>query len=291
MLRRGGRTTVSLLLLVPSRAARAAARARPGGIVSAPRLSPFLLIVLAHGAAEAQLPSGTFDESGSASCAMVETYEGYSETTPENLSVDNSLAGTLNCQAISSTSIYGYVRPLIDLRLHVSGTTAATASAQAFATYYARVNGPPGIVRFRVTAHISILGASASANGVYGLGRGQVDIPLGGSASICSWWEQESILCAGPEGGNSFDYDQLVDLTAGTTYSVGMQASASVQVLVTGGPTGLAEVQVVVDPTFEFDDPEDAATWTLEFSPNLFDGLFRDGFEHGYTTAWSTAEP
>ena len=68
-----------------------------------------------------------------------------------------------------------------------------------------------------------------------------------------------------------------------------MLASATVQTTdIGGGAPGLMEIQVVLDPVFEFTNPADAETYDIEYSPNQFFGVFSDGFEHGETSAWSS---
>ena len=240
-------------------------------------LAGLIGFIAAGGALAAPLAAATFEESAVATCFGTESQDGADDFVPEIVNVDLSSA---SCQAISDVFTAGIVNdPFISLQLHADGTSAS-ASGSADISYRMRVNGPSGtFVPVHVTAAFNIngtVGGRTTSPGdtilIYGEGSAVI-LGLPTSLGGCTWWVfHPQLSCPnGPEGGTSGDIDQITNLYVGTEFSIIMQARAKVGVIMFQGDTLTphSEIDLVIDPHFEFVNPDDALLYSFEFSPNM----------------------
>ena len=228
------------------------------------------------------LQPATFTESVSAGCfapgpgAAV----GTDDFAAELVSLDKQAANsTAACQAVVSAATVGGTAPQIDLLGQANATyltlgTSSTVSAAGRIDYALTLSGPAsaGTIAMRVQALLDISGsASENANVV---ARGEVVLPAtSATVVLCSYFglTQPPFSCQfGIPNGDSLAVDRLVALRPNETYIVSMRANATATATADEDVTSsAADFQVVVDPIFSFVNEEDAALYSLEFSPNL----------------------
>ena len=187
-------------------------------------------------------------------------------------------------QAVAVVNQTGGFRPQIDIQLaaNVNADTAFSfASTQATASssivYSMRINGPTDrLVPVQISVLADINGqATESASGLTtASGSGSISIFGVDSWSIESRW---NVLCPPfgtcvQDGPSDIGVTQTYDLIPGNEYTVFMSGSASSRAGRSNQLDPLApasNVQVIVDPLFEFTNPGDAAIYSFEFSPNI----------------------
>jgi hypothetical protein len=148
---------------------------------------------------------------------------------------------------------------------------AGTGLAQI--DYQFVVNGPADtLVDVNVAAAVSITGSQDGNDAITGSwGVGQIiGLPGYGGIDTCSYWGVAPGTCQlGPEGGSEVILNYVTAVQANQVFNVRMIGRGSAS---SGGGylvNKRAEIQVIVDPTFTFVNPTDAALYTMEFSPNL----------------------
>lgn len=227
------------------------------------------------------LPLASFIESVNANCGNdpgPRSAFGTSDAAAEMLSLDRQDSNAnSSCLAVASAATVGGFAPQIDLLGQAGANSAdgpglgASVSASGSIDYSLKLSGPVtgGTIAVRVQALIDISGsASGDANAI---GRGDIVIPGTSPVSLCSWFgfDQAPQSCQfGPANGGSLELDRLVGLWPGDTYTVSMSGRGTATVSGNDGG-GAADFQVIVDPIFSFTNDDDAALYTLEFSPNL----------------------
>jgi len=227
------------------------------------------------------LPMATYTESLQGTCGGSDSATGGSDFVPEGLTLDMTAGNASGqCQSLSVVGISNYEAPQIDIQLHSSATSltanwSANTRGDAQVAYYFQVTGPEyAFVDIMVSASLSISGSRTSVYGAgtystYSSGYASVGgLPGGYGLEGCTWFGASIGCSGGPEGG----YD------ASITYTTTVMTNSPFMIGMSGGGRALAgsaatmeraEIQIVVDPVFSFVNPEDAALYTLEFSPNM----------------------
>lgn len=248
-----------------------------------------MALVFLGGAVEgATLLPATFTESASGACTVAgpDSATGVSDAIPESVNVDLQFSNfTGSCQSVVQTATYGGYSPGIDLQLSgnvefiQSAAFSATGTATGRLIYKVVVSGPEGTtVNMNIAAAVSLGGTLVGTDATDWMqARGWVlglpGAPLGG-IDICSYWGDPTAFCqggAGPVGGAEQSLFYQTAMVANFVYTIDMYALGRISAFA-GSPdeaASSADLQVAVDPTFSFVNPEDAELYTLEFSPNL----------------------
>lgn len=216
-----------------------------------------------------------------ASVTMTGTHYTLGSASPIIYADDVQLPGS---QSVFSLVQTGGTAPMIDLStdanaFSVSGNPefrSATVDVSSNLVYSMSIDGPTDtIIPMLVTTQIDISGSALSSlNNSWAEGSGSVTIFGVANWNTSSYWNHTCQLgtnCT-QDGGSSVSDQQLFYFTTNTEYLISMVADASVfaGTLATSGPLSAhTDVQVVVDPVFQFYDPNDAALFTLNFSANL----------------------
>jgi len=227
------------------------------------------------------LPMATYTESLQGTCGGYDSASGGSDFVPEGLVLDMT-AGNFSghCQSLSVVGISNYVAPQIDIQLHASAESvtanwSADARGEAQVGYYFQVTGPAdSFVDITVSASLSISGSRTSIYGAgtystYASGYATVTgLPGGYNLDGCTWFGASIGCFGGPEGGYDSSVTYTTSVPTNVPFMIGMSGGG--RALAGSAPsTERAEIQIVVDPVFGFVNPEDAALYTLEFSPNM----------------------
>ncbi len=236
-----------------------------------------LLWLAVCGSASA-LPVGTFQEQLGGSCNGTDRADGGNDLVPEALSLDLQLSHfSANCQMVGNILVNGSIDPAIDIQLSTSAQShsagiASEGWARGFVEYYFQVSGPAGqFVDVSVSAAASISGSSSGSNVItYSTGRAEIfGLPDGLDVRICGYFGQQSGLCSSP-GSSEQSISYVASVPANSPYLITMIGTAFASASgAAGGAAEDAAIQVVLDPIFQFVNPEDAALYTLEFSPNM----------------------
>lgn len=234
-----------------------------------------ILLGLAISSEASALAAGIFLEELTGQCQGTDSAKGGLPEVPEALSLDMTFSGTSGgCQMVSSLLLTASQQPSIDLQISSSGTSAgALGTGLGQIVYEFKVTGPDNtFVDINVFAAASVSGSKVSAFTTTGAwGSGAIGgLPGGGGINICSYWGPRPAAClTGPEGGADVTLDYEATVRANEIFSIILFGRASATAGFESGRSTNAEVQLVIDPTFSFVHPEDAALYTLEYSPNL----------------------
>lgn len=225
------------------------------------------------------LSAGIFLEELSGQCQGTDSAKGVLPEIPEALSLDISFSSANGgCQMVASLLLNGSEQPSIDLQISSSGgPVTALGTGLGEIIYEFQVAGPPNtFIDINVLARASISGSKDGLQGTGSWGSGAIgglpgDLGTTQGINLCSFWGTRPAAClTGPEGGADTTLQYQTSVRSNYIFSVILFGRASASAGFQGGGSSTnAEVQLVLDPTFSFVNPEDAAFYTLEYSPNL----------------------
>jgi len=247
------------------------------------RFPATLMVVLALGytgaSASSHVPAATIVEFANGACGAGSA-SGVDDSLAEYVSVDGLISNAAgSCQAVASVTTSGGFSPQIDLLGQANATvgtfpSGSEASANARIDYSLVLNGPPDQEVFVwITAYIDITGGATGAGGS-AQGRGEIiglPIPFNSSVSVCSYFGLPGPICpSGPGSGADWQIGTQTVLRTGQLYNFTLRgAGRAVASPIGMDSSAAADFQVIVDPVFSFVNPEDAALYSFEFSPNL----------------------
>jgi hypothetical protein len=144
--------------------------------------------------------------------------------------------------------------------------------------YYMSVDGAlDTLVQLAVIVQIDVNGSvdpDTSFNSTAGWGTGAVTLFGQGAWFTTSYW---NIPCpvgspCEQDAGSSLVVREVFEFVTNSEYQISLLADVFARANISrfGGPlNSVSEVQISVDPVFEFVNPEDAALYTINFSPNI----------------------
>ena len=187
-------------------------------------------------------------------------------------------------QSVFSLVQTGGTVPMIDLSADANVTSvsgnpelrSASVDVSSNLVYSMSVDGPANsFIPLLVTTRIDISGsAETDPNASWVQAYGSVTIFGVTNWNASSYWNNACPIgtnCTQDAGTTLID-QQLLYFSTNTEYLVSMVADTNIsaRITTTGGLLSAhTDAQVIVDPLFEFFDPNDAALYTINFSANL----------------------